>query len=253
MRSPHSRQSPGGPPSSTGGMARSPLRWPPCWHPSGTWVPSPSAAPEPPPRRPGPAPPRAGCSWSRGGTTRRRAPGAIGWVSPTAAPSGASPWATGPSPRPRTRMRPPMRCWPPSRGCTPCGMRCCPPRGCPSRPRSTSTPTRGTTPTRGRGSRPAHSWGRGGSAAGCRSLFTRPDPGVLAPGGRPLRLPWPSPLPPLPPPCPAPPPPPPRPTHGTATGLPPPSPRERPGAHSMHGRPICRVVRKAIERPPGGL
>ena len=48
--------------------------------------------------------------------------GAIGWVSPTAASSGASPGATGPSPRPRTRMRPPARCWPPSRGCTPCGM-----------------------------------------------------------------------------------------------------------------------------------
>ena len=35
----------GGPPASTGGMARSPL-WPPCWHPSGTWVPSPSATVE---------------------------------------------------------------------------------------------------------------------------------------------------------------------------------------------------------------
>ena len=74
------------------------------------------------------------------------------------------------------------------------------------RPHSTSTPARGTTPPHRRDSRPAHSWGRGGSAAGCKMLFTRRDPGVLAPGGRPLRLPWPSPLPPLPPPAPPPPP-----------------------------------------------
>ena len=40
-----------------------------------------------------------------------------------------------------------------------------------SRPRSNSTPARGTTPPRGRGSRPAHLWGRGGSAAGCTSPF----------------------------------------------------------------------------------
>ena len=52
----------GGPPASTGGMARSPLWWPLCWHPSGTWVPSPSVAAEPPPRRPRPVPPSAGCS-----------------------------------------------------------------------------------------------------------------------------------------------------------------------------------------------
>ena len=37
------------------------------------------------------------------GTTRPRAPGAIGWVSPTTAPSGASCGASGPSPRPGTR------------------------------------------------------------------------------------------------------------------------------------------------------
>ena len=30
--------------------------------------------------------PSAGCPWSRGGTTRRRAPEAIGWLSPTTAP-----------------------------------------------------------------------------------------------------------------------------------------------------------------------
>ena len=81
----------------------------------------PGSPPRPPPRRLGPALPSAVCSWSRGGTTRRRAHGAIGWVSPTAAPSSAFFGATGPSPRPRTRSRPPARCWPPSRACTPCG------------------------------------------------------------------------------------------------------------------------------------
>ena len=44
-------------------------------------------------------------------------------------------------------------------------------------------------PPRGRGSRPTRSCGRGGCAAGCRPRFTHPDPGVRAPGGRPLRLP----------------------------------------------------------------
>ena len=48
----------GGCPASTGGMARSPLWWPPCWHPFGTWVPSLSAAAEPPSQRPRPAPPQ---------------------------------------------------------------------------------------------------------------------------------------------------------------------------------------------------
>ena len=95
---------------------------------------------------------------------------------------------------------------------------------------STSTPARGMTPPRKRGSRPASSCRRGGSAAGCRSSFTRPDPGVWAPGGHPPRPPCPS-LPP-PPPLPAPPPsrmrvsppPPSHPARGTATGLPPPPP-----------------------------
>ena len=41
------------------------------------------------------------------------------------------------------------------------------------------------------------------------------------------------------------------------TSLPPPPPpgglRGRPGAHSLHGRPICRVVKTTIERPSGSL
>ena len=179
----------GGPPASTGARARCPLMWPLCWHPSGTWAPSPSAAVGPLPHKPGPAPHSAGRSWSRGGTTRRKSPVATGWVSPTTVPSGASPGATGPSPRPWTSMQRPARCWPRPPGYTPCGMRCCLPQGRPRCPRSTSTPTRGTMPLRE----------RGGSAAGCTSSFTHPDPGVRAPDGHPPRPPCPPPLPPPPP------------------------------------------------------
>ena len=71
-----------GGPASIGGRARSPPWSPPYWRPSGTWDHSPSAALEPPPRRPGPVLPSAGCSWSRGGTTRRRAPGPLGGCHP---------------------------------------------------------------------------------------------------------------------------------------------------------------------------
>ena len=172
-------------------------------------------------------PPRVRCSWSRGGTTRRRAPGVTQSGTIRCLSRGdrslAAPLyqhaAAGAVLASNSRV---YAVWyavmpAPSR---------------PSYPRSTSTPAQGTTPPRGRGSRPAHSWGRGGSAARCRSLFTRPDPSVLAPGGRPLRLPWPSPLP-------APP----------IAPLAPPGPRERPGAHSMYGRPMCRVIGTAIERP----
>ena len=56
------------------------------------------------------------------------------------------------------------------------------------------------------------------------------------------------PSPPLPQP---PPPPPPIQGHGARPASPPP-PRP-PGVHCMHGRPICGVVRTAIERPRGGL
>ena len=64
----------------------------------------------------------------------------------------------------------------------PCGMRCCPPRGRPRCPRSTTTPARVTTPQRGRGSQPASSCGRSGSATGCRSLFAHPDQGCAGTG-----------------------------------------------------------------------
>ena len=56
------------------------------------------AEPGQPPRSPGSTRPSAGRSWSKGGATRPRAPGAIGWVSPTTAPSSASCGASGPRP-----------------------------------------------------------------------------------------------------------------------------------------------------------
>ena len=74
--------------------------------------------------------------------------------------------------------------------------------GSPHAPRCTGTPAQGTTPTLGCGSWSAHSCRRGGSAAGCTPCSTRPDLGVQAPGGRPLRPPWPSLLPRLTPPAP---------------------------------------------------
>ena len=43
----------------------------------------------------------------------------------------------------------------------------------------------------------------------------------------------------------------PNPRHGDRPA--PRSPRMRLGVHRMHGRPICRVVGTAIERPLGGL
>ena len=87
------------------------------------------------------------------------------------------------SPPPYLPLPPPP---PPSPGYMPCGMRYYPPQGGPSCTRSTSTPARERMPPRGRGLPPASLCGRGGSAAGCRSSFTRPDPGVQAPGRRPL-------------------------------------------------------------------
>ena len=167
-------------------------------------------------------------------------------------------------------------------------MRYCLPKGDPGCTRSTSTPARTTMPPPVHGSPPASSCGRGGSAAGCKSSFTHPFLGVRAPGGRPWES---SPPPPSarhpvgergqtqrcsPPPCPgsvviegggACPPPSPPPTcancpppllaMGTAVRpAPPPLPPARGcgrGVHCMHGRPICRVVGTAIERPTGGL
>ena len=97
--------------------------------------------------------------------------------------------------------------------------------GAPPQPPQHQYPPRRTTPLRKCGSQPASSCGRGGNAAGCRSSFTRPDPGVRAPASVPLP----------PPPCPPPPPPgrmrvspsppPPHPARDTATGLPPRGPR----------------------------
>ena len=172
----------GGPPASTGGRACGSPRSPPCWRPSRTWAPSQPAEPGQPPHSPGSKRPSAGRSWSKGGATRLRAPGAIGWVSPTTAASSASCGASGPSPRPRTRARRRPRCWPPPHGCMPCGTRCCQPREHRSSPHS--TPAQRATPTLGRGSRSASSWRRGGGAAGCRSCSKRPNTGVQ-PLGRP--------------------------------------------------------------------
>ena len=99
--------------------------------------------------------------------------------------NGTSCGATGPWPCPQTRMQWPARCCTRSPGCMPCGVRYCLPQGSPSFTRNTSTPARGRKPPRRRGLPPASSCGRGGCAAGCRSSFTRPDPGVQAPGRRP--------------------------------------------------------------------
>ena len=91
------------------------------------------------------------------------------------------------------------------------------------------------------------------------SLFAAPSTGTIGGPGRkgvPAKPPSPLQTPPLPlpihprPPIP-PSPPPPIPRHDDRPA--PPGPQTRPGVHCMHGRPICRVVGTAIERPPGGL
>ena len=94
--------------------------------------------------------------------------------------------------------------------------------GHPSQPRSTGSPARGTTPPSGRGSRPAHSWRHCGSTARCRSFFTQPDRGVVAPGGRPATVAFPTP--PSNHPCPAPPPPQPAAGRQACPRAPPPPP-----------------------------
>ena len=233
----------------------------------------PSAAVRPPPRGPGQAPRGAERSWSRGGMTGRRDPGAIGWVSPTTAPSCTSNGGTGPSPCSRGITRRPARYWPQSPVCMQCGMRCCLPRGRPRCPRSNITPARGRTPPREPNRNPnpnpnpnlvssprAHAGvptPPHGARHLSRTLTHVYGPRVGIRGSLDA-----SPSPPAgPPPRPkgasrrvrVPPSPPPYPAHGTATGLPPLARGGGRRMHYMHGWPICAVVGTAMECPLVGL
>ena len=100
-------------------------------------------------------------------------------------------------------------------------------------------------------SHPQHRGGGGGNSSGLDANYPPPlTVGQRRPSAE-ATVTLPPPPSPLSPPCPAPPPLP-NPRHGDRPA-PPPGPRAQPGAHSMYGRPICRVIGTAIERPPGGL